>query len=55
MHVLMLVDHGIHLIEVMRLEDLARDRVYEFVFIAAPLPMAGATGSPVRPLAIAGA
>ena len=53
-HVLMLVDHGIHLIEVMQLEDLARDRVYEFLFVAAPLRMVGATGSPVRPLAIVG-
>src|SRR5438067_6553711 len=38
-HVLMLVGHAIHLIEVMQLEDLARDRVYEFLFVAAPLPM----------------
>jgi kynurenine formamidase len=53
-HVIMLVDSGIHLIEVMQLEDLARDRVYEFLFVAAPLKMVGATGSPVRPLAIAG-
>src|SRR5947199_50085 len=53
-HVLLLVDHGIHLIEVMQLEDLARDRVYEFLFVLAPLPLVGATGSPVRPLAIVG-
>jgi kynurenine formamidase len=53
-HVLMLVERAIHLIEVMRLEEIARDRVYEFLFVVAPLPMVGATGSPVRPLAIAG-
>jgi kynurenine formamidase len=36
----------------MWLEELAKDQVYEFVFIAAPLKLRGATGSPLRPLAI---
>jgi kynurenine formamidase len=40
------------MIEVMWLEELAKDQVYEFVFIAAPLKLRGATGSPLRPLAI---
>ena len=51
-HTILLVEHGIHIIEVMDLEALARDRVHEFRFIAAPLKMVGATGSPVRPLAL---
>lgn len=34
------------------LEDLARDRVHEFVLIAAPIKVRGATGSSLRPLAI---
>jgi kynurenine formamidase len=52
-HVIMLVENAIHLIEVMHLEEVARDHVYEFLFVAAPLKMVGATGSPIRPLAIA--
>lgn len=51
-HTLFLVELGIYIIEVMQLEDLARDRVYEFLFVAAPLKLVGATGSPLRPLAI---
>jgi kynurenine formamidase len=31
---------------------LAADRVYEFTFIAAPLKIRGATGSPLRPIAV---
>ena len=51
-HVHLLVESGIHIIEVLNLEELARDRVYEFQFIAAPLKLEGATGAPVRPIAI---
>jgi kynurenine formamidase len=40
------------IIEVLDLEALARDKVYEFVFIGAPLKLRGATGAPMRPLAI---
>lgn len=51
-HTILLVDNGIHIVEVMALEDLARDGVTEFLFVLAPLRLVGATGSPVRPLAI---
>ena len=51
-HVHLLVESGIHIIEVLDLESLARDRVYEFLFIATPLKIRGGTGSPIRPLAI---
>ncbi|MEK7701017.1 MAG: cyclase family protein [candidate division NC10 bacterium] len=33
-------------------EDCARDGVYEFQFVAPPLPITGAVGSPINPLAI---
>ena len=33
-------------------EDCARDGVYEFQFVAPPLPVTGAVGTPVNPLAI---
>ena len=52
-HKHLLVDSGIHIIEVLNLEELARDLVYEFLFVAAPMKIRGATGSPVRPLAFA--
>jgi len=45
-------EEGIPLIEFAYLEELARDRVYEFLFICIPLSIRGATGSLVRPLAI---
>jgi len=51
-HVILLVRHGIYIIENLFLEELARDRCYEFTFICLPLKMRGATGSPVRPIAI---
>jgi kynurenine formamidase len=52
-HVHLLVESGIHIIEALNLEDLSRDRIYEFVLIAAPLKIQGGTGSPIRPLALA--
>ena len=52
-HVHLLVESGIHIIEALNLEELARRRVYEFVFVATPLKIRGATGSPIRPLALA--
>lgn len=51
-HVHLLVESGIHIIEVLNLEELAKQRVYEFLFVAAPLKIQGGTGSPIRPLAI---
>jgi kynurenine formamidase len=52
-HILLLVRAGIPIIENLNLEELAAAKVYEFVFICLPLKMRGATGSPVRPIAIA--
>lgn len=52
-HLLLLVRAGIPIIENLNLEELAKAKVYEFVFVCLPLKMRGATGSPVRPIAIA--
>ena len=52
-HVHLLVENGIHIIENLDLEALAADDVREFLFVAAPLKLRGGTGSPIRPLAIA--
>ena len=52
-HVHLLVENGIHIIECLDLEELARARAYEFLFVALPLKLQGATASPIRPIAIA--
>jgi kynurenine formamidase len=52
-HVILLVRHGIYIIENLFLEELARDECYEFTFVCLPLKLRGATGSPVRPVAVA--
>lgn len=53
-HRVMLVEHGINLIEAMDLETLARDGIHQFTFVLSPLSLVGATGAPVRPLAVVG-
>lgn len=52
-HYVLLVKHGIHIIEVLNLEELAASGIREFFFVMVPLKIVGATGSPVRPIAIA--
>jgi kynurenine formamidase len=54
-HRILLVDAGINIIETMNLEELAADRVHEFTLVLAPLRLVGATGSPMRPLAVVAA
>ncbi|MFL6117947.1 MAG: cyclase family protein [Catenulispora sp.] len=51
-HRVLLVEHGIHIIEHLRLEELAETGVAEFTAVVVPLKIVGATGSPVRPLAL---
>jgi kynurenine formamidase len=51
-HVILLVRAGVYILENLNLESLARDGVHEFAFICLPLKMRGATGSPVRPVAM---
>ena len=51
-HVHLLVECGIPIMEMMQLEHLAAQHCYEFTFLAVPLRIGGATGSPIRPLAI---
>jgi len=52
-HIHLLFEKGIHIIEALNLEQLAADRVYEFLFVAAPLKLRGGTGAPLRPIALA--
>ena len=52
-HVHLLVESGIHIIECLNLEELAASGVREFLFVALPLKIEGATASPIRPIALA--
>ncbi|WP_433253745.1 cyclase family protein [Streptosporangium sp. CA-135522] len=56
LHMILLWRHGIHLAEMLWLEELgaacAGRTGKDFVFVAAPLRIEGGTGSPITPLAI---
>ena len=51
-HQLAITTNGIHLLENMKLDELAAKRVYEFAFIVQPLKIEGGTGSTVAPVAV---
>jgi kynurenine formamidase len=51
-HTLLLIEHGIYLLESLDLEKIAAAGVREFLFVALPLAIRGATGSMVDPVAI---
>lgn len=51
-HRVLLVEAGIYIIEALALEELAEAQVSEFTFVLVPMKIVGATGSPVRPLAV---
>ena len=64
-HLVFLTQHGIHILELMKLEELAEamlekhkkiddeddDNPYEFAFVYSTVPIKGMAGSPGRPLA----
>ena len=56
LHVILIVHAGMLVGEIFDFEELAedcvKDSVYEFMFVAPPLPITGAVGSPVNPQAI---
>jgi kynurenine formamidase len=51
-HTLLLIENGIYLFEGIYLEELAREQVHEFLFVALPLKIKGTTGSMLDPVAI---
>jgi kynurenine formamidase len=51
-HQHVLVESGVYLIENLALEELARERIYSFCFILLATKYKGATGCPVRPVAM---
>jgi kynurenine formamidase len=52
LHLSLLWKSGVPLMEYVWLAGLARDRIAEFLFVAAPLRIVGGSGSPISPLAI---
>jgi kynurenine formamidase len=51
-HQVALVVNGVHLLENLKLDELAAKRVYEFAFIMQPLKIEGGSGSTVAPVAV---
>jgi kynurenine formamidase len=51
-HMIFLWRHGIYLVEMLWLEELAAAGRSSFLFVVAPLKIVGGTGSPVNPLAV---
>jgi kynurenine formamidase len=51
-HTYLLAEKGVMFIEQLFLEELSKEEVYEFAFVAASLKLRGASASPLRPIAI---
>ncbi len=54
-HLILLARRGVYIIENLALEGLAAAGHHSFRFVCTPLKLVGATGSPVRPLALVSA
>ncbi|MGD8812460.1 MAG: cyclase family protein [Thioalkalispiraceae bacterium] len=51
-HSYLLAQQGTPIMELVYLEDLSRDKIYEFAFIAGSLKLRGSDAAPMRPIAI---
>ena len=51
-HLIALVVNGVHLLENLKLDELAAKQVYEFAFVMQPLKIQGGSGSTVAPIAV---
>lgn len=52
LHTYLLAMQGAPIIELVNLEGLSRDRVYQFAFVGASLKLRGADAAPMRPMAL---
>jgi kynurenine formamidase len=52
LHVDFIWNRGAYILEIMNLDELAKDGAYEFLFVVAPLLLRGGIGVPVNPIAI---
>jgi kynurenine formamidase len=53
-HMLVIAQNGVHIVENYDLEEIARAKEYEFLLVVAPLKIRGGTGSALRSFAIVG-
>jgi kynurenine formamidase len=51
-HTYLLAQQGVPILELVQLEQLAKDGVYEFAFLGGSLKLRGSDAAPIRPLAI---
>ena len=51
MHTYLLAQHGVPILELVYLQDLSRDGVYEVAFVGGSLKFRGADAAPIRPVA----
>jgi kynurenine formamidase len=51
-HQIFLVVNGVHIVENLKLDELAAKQVSEFAFIVQPLKIQGGSGSTVAPIAV---
>ena len=51
-HTYLLAEAGVPILEIANLEELAEDKVFEFAFFGACVRLRGATGAPMRPIAM---
>ncbi|MDU9390967.1 cyclase family protein [Pseudomonas sp. zfem002] len=52
LHSYLLAQKGVPIMELVALDELARDKVYEFAFIGGPLKIRGGDSAPLRPVAM---
>ena len=51
-HTYLLAEAGVPILEIANLEELAEDKIFEFAFFGACIRLRGATGAPMRPVAM---
>ena len=51
-HCYLLAEAGVPILEMAQLDELAAEKLYEFAFFGACIRLRGATGSPMRPVAM---
>lgn len=51
-HTYLLAEHGVPIMELVNLEGIAADKVYEFAFVGGSLKFRGADAAPMRPVAL---
>jgi kynurenine formamidase len=51
-HTYLLAEAGVPILEMAQLDELAAEKLHEFAFFGACIKLRGATGAPMRPVAM---